>query len=115
MRLGWKIYNSIWWICMGIISVILVPYMVVQLIAASVFFPIGIIFMVLAIYEIKERRELPSLVHNRSAFLKAQPFFCEKCKTFTDTFREYCEDCGTEGSLRKATKADYKQYIRIQK
>ena len=52
------------------------------------------------------------LIQNRSAFLKAQPFFCAECKKFTDIMREYCEFCGTQNSLRKAKKQDFNDYIK---
>ena len=47
---------------------------------------------------------------NQAEFSKAQPYFCETCKTFLTTFREFCENCGANNSLRKATKKDYEQY-----
>jgi hypothetical protein len=40
---------------------------------------------------------------------RAQPFVCEKCGEFTHEIRDLCENCGTKSSLRKTTKADYKQ------
>ena len=49
---------------------------------------------------------------NQGEFLKAQPYFCEICKTFLAEFRETCENCGSNNSLRKATKKDYEQYIK---
>jgi hypothetical protein len=52
------------------------------------------------------------LIHDRKEFLKAQPFFCDECKTFTDSLLEYCENCGTKNSLRKATKDDFKFYTK---
>jgi hypothetical protein len=55
------------------------------------------------------------LIQNRSAFLKAQPYFCTECKKFTDIMREYCEFCGTQNSLRKATKQDFNDYIKSER
>lgn len=51
------------------------------------------------------------LTQNRKAFLKAQPFICDKCKKFTDTLREICETCGSHNSIREAKKLDFKQFI----
>lgn len=52
------------------------------------------------------------IVQDRRAFLEHQPFICAKCNTFTDTLREYCENCGAKDSLRKATKKDYDRFIK---
>lgn len=52
------------------------------------------------------------LIQDRRAFLKAQPFVCNNCKKFTNILREYCENCGSKDSLRKATKEDYLKYVR---
>ena len=52
------------------------------------------------------------LIQDRKEFLKAQPFFCDECKTFTDLLKEYCENCGAKDSLRKAIKNDFKFYIK---
>ncbi|MFW9948205.1 MAG: hypothetical protein ACFFDX_15375 [Candidatus Odinarchaeota archaeon] len=52
------------------------------------------------------------LIQDKKEFLKAQPFFCGECKTFTDLLLEYCENCGTKDSLRKATKNDFKFYVK---
>jgi hypothetical protein len=49
---------------------------------------------------------------NHVEFLKAQPYFCETCKTFLTAFRGTCENCGVTNSLRKATKKDYEQNIK---
>ena len=51
------------------------------------------------------------LTQNRKAFLKAQPFFCESCKKFTDILKEICEICGSKNSIRRAKKVDFKQNI----
>ena len=52
------------------------------------------------------------LVQDRRVFLEHQPFICAKCNAFTDTLREYCENCGAKDSLRKATKKDYDRFIK---
>ena len=52
------------------------------------------------------------LIQNKKAFLKAQPFFCDNCKKFTDTLREICETCGSKNSIRKGKKVDFKQIIK---
>lgn len=86
----------------------------------SVFVFAGIIFWISAIYftyrvlYIKKNRSAEfyrPLIQDRKAFLKFYVFICENCKKFTDKFRENCEYCGTEDSLRKATKLDFKQYV----
>ncbi|UCC20823.1 MAG: hypothetical protein JSV62_05965 [Promethearchaeota archaeon] len=52
------------------------------------------------------------IVRDRKAFLEHQPFICDKCSAFTDTYREYCENCGVKDSLRIAKKKDYDQFIK---
>jgi hypothetical protein len=52
---------------------------------------------------------------NQAEFIKAQPYFCEICKTFLTTLREKCENCGANNNLRKATKQDYEQYVKQSK
>ncbi|MFX0059610.1 MAG: hypothetical protein ACFE85_17590 [Candidatus Hodarchaeota archaeon] len=44
-------------------------------------------------------------------FKLANPYFCENCSKYTSFMGVLCENCGAEKSLRKATKADYKQYL----
>jgi len=52
------------------------------------------------------------LVQDRRAFLEHQPLICNKCKAFTDTLREYCENCGAKNSFRKATELDFERYMK---
>ena len=39
------------------------------------------------------------------------PYICASCGEFSHTFAEYCENCGTKGSLRKAMKSDYELFL----
>jgi hypothetical protein len=50
-------------------------------------------------------------IATREEFLKAQPYICEECFTFTSNFREICENCGKMNTLRKSTKKDYNNFI----
>ncbi|MHA2007065.1 MAG: hypothetical protein ACXABO_05710 [Promethearchaeota archaeon] len=43
-------------------------------------------------------------------FRRTYPFICEKCGEFAHTQHEFCDKCGTENSLRKAGKVDYKNH-----
>jgi hypothetical protein len=91
------------------------------LIAGLCFIFAGIVFLAVAIYatyrykyEIENRSvefHRP-LVQDRKAFLKVQPYFCVNCKKFSDIMREFCEYCGSESSVRNATKNDFKLYAR---
>jgi len=42
-------------------------------------------------------------------FKKSFPYICNSCGEFTHTFAEYCEKCGTKGSLREAKNIDYEK------
>ena len=39
------------------------------------------------------------------------PYICASCGEFSHTFAEYCENCGTKGSLRKAMESDYELFL----
>lgn len=52
------------------------------------------------------------MVQDWRAFLKAQPLICDRCGMFTDTYRQYCENCGAKYSLRKAKKKDFNLYVK---
>jgi rRNA maturation endonuclease Nob1 len=43
-------------------------------------------------------------------FKKSFPYICDKCGKFAHTEFDYCDKCGAENSLRKATKQDYKKH-----
>ena len=105
------IYFSVIEVILAIITVFLpLPWNIVM-IAIIIAIPITII-----IVSILEGLFQPTFKEydsqaNQAEFLKAQPYFCEICKTFLIAFRETCENCGASNSLRKSTKKDYEQYI----
>jgi len=41
-------------------------------------------------------------------FQKSSPFICTNCGHFLWEMRKICESCGSENTLRKTTKKDYK-------
>ena len=43
-------------------------------------------------------------------FKKTFPHVCKECATLSNMFREYCESCGAQDSLRPVTKEDYVEY-----
>lgn len=99
-----------------LVSVFMTPPAQTIIIVLAIALPIGMPIVILII-EFWERLYLhplnesvdynKPLAQDRNAFLKAQPFFCDDCKKFSDIFRDYCEYCGTKNSLRKATKQDF--------
>lgn len=48
-------------------------------------------------------------------FELTNPYFCETCSNYTSHLMEHCENCGAKNSLRKATKKDYKGYLKKHK
>jgi hypothetical protein len=61
---------------------------------------------------LKETKE--TYAKRRKTYLKTFPYFCSECSSFFYSFRyekskkeSYCENCGSIGSIRKATKLDY--------
>ena len=105
-----------------IISIFMPPDVQSLIIALLIAIPIGlIVFLFLLPYihgiygnpypESSDDYHRP-LIQDRKEFLKAQPFFFDECKTFTDSLIEYCENCGTKDSSRKATKNDFKFYVK---
>jgi len=49
------------------------------------------------------------------SFLSNQRYFCEYCRRFTVRNQGYCENCGTQHSLRKAKKNDIEKYNKTRK
>ncbi|MFX1571605.1 MAG: hypothetical protein ACFFB0_02570 [Promethearchaeota archaeon] len=43
-------------------------------------------------------------------FRKTYLYICDNCHNFDHTEHQYCDKCGSEDSLRKAQKQDYKLY-----
>ncbi len=44
-------------------------------------------------------------------FIKTFPHVCKECAALSNAFREYCETCGAQDSLRRVTKKDYAEYL----
>jgi uncharacterized OB-fold protein len=44
---------------------------------------------------------------DKKLFKKTYEFICSECGEFAHTMNEYCERCGTRGTLHKAHKSDY--------
>lgn len=108
-------------IVMLVISISMKPFVrtiiIVVVLSLPIVIPLGYILILLdplGMESIPDRSVdiHKPLTQDRNAFLKAQPFFCDEYKRFTDTIREYCEYCGTKNSLRKATKRDFNQFIK---
>ncbi len=82
----------------------------VWLFGSIVFLSIGVLELVLE----SRRAKVRSVLENKEAkvyeYLETFPYFCGNCKKFTYMLREYCENCGSKDSLRKATKEDYFKY-----
>ncbi|MHA2337674.1 MAG: hypothetical protein ACXACX_10235 [Candidatus Hodarchaeales archaeon] len=87
-----------------------------MIIAIPIAIPIVLVVSVLGILfgykELDSSREYNKpLLQDKKAFLQAQPYFCDDCKTFTDVFQELCESCGAKNCLRKATSQDFMKHI----
>jgi len=48
-------------------------------------------------------------------FQRSFPFICENCDEFTWEMRVICENCGSENTLRRITKKDYKEEMKRRK
>jgi len=48
---------------------------------------------------------------NKNLFKKSFPFICSECKKFAYNSPEYCESCGSQNTIKKAEKNDYKKYF----
>ncbi|MFX0033438.1 MAG: hypothetical protein ACFE8E_06865 [Candidatus Hodarchaeota archaeon] len=48
---------------------------------------------------------------DKKLFRKTYPFICAKCGEFSHTIRDFCEKCGTKGSIHKASKQSYQNRL----
>ena len=46
---------------------------------------------------------------DKKLFKIAYKFICSECGEFIYSDREYCETCGSQNSIRSATRKDYKK------
>jgi len=54
-----------------------------------------------------------SLERDIRLFLSNYRFFCEYCKRFSVRNQGYCENCGTQRSLRRSSKSDIEKYNKM--
>jgi len=80
-----------------------------SLIGSIVYLSIGVLELVL----VQRRAKVRSVRAKGYEYLEAFPYFCENCKKFIYMLREYCENCGSKDSLRKATIEDFERHIKI--
>ncbi|MFX0040114.1 MAG: hypothetical protein ACFFB9_05040 [Promethearchaeota archaeon] len=70
----------------------------------------GIIFVRRDFITRKERKMGAKKVDReklRKTFRRTFKYLCDNCKEFIDSYKEYCEKCGAQNTIREATKEDY--------
>ncbi|MFX1350556.1 MAG: hypothetical protein ACFE92_17935 [Promethearchaeota archaeon] len=77
------------------------------------FFIMGVVLIRHGIFLMKDKRtakELKKKVKQAEiSYKQTFPYICDSCREFIHTLTEYCESCGSKGSLRKAMNRDYEE------